>query len=727
MNSSLDIEITPCLTPPDSALQALFAAHGAGDFHRLLALSEAMCRTYPRFILGYKALGVALTALGRKKEALVPMRRACELDPQDDEAVANLGQTLLEVGEVDEALTLQQQAVAINPVSPVAHNNLAVAWLQAKQFDKAMQAVRRAVLLDAHYAPAQAVLSLLLPDDNARAECLRQLDEQRRDAKVLAEIAYHTALVYRQQNRYFAALAMYREACRQQPNLVEAHCNLASVLQETGALSEALAPMRRALALAPNNLKIQTLPLQLMPYHADWSVADARRDALRYRDLVRRQIKPLFTHQALLAEKPSRLRVGLVSADLCLHAVFYFLYGVLAALHKQGAAVDFYAYPTGRKFDACSEQLRALCAAWTPIVDLDDVAAARQIHADGIHILFDLSGYTTGARLPMFALRPAPVQVSWLGWLGSTGMAGMDYFLADRCLYALMRGGEAGRPVAASAAKSIAKTVLSASEAGADIAAAAAVSPDAVLTHQTEFSERLWLMPDSWVCYVPPVDVPEVSPLPWLKNAYPTLGAFHNPNKVNDAVVARWAKILRAVPRVRFLWARPNFSDQQLVARYLALFAAAGIAAERITLYANRNPMAYWQVLREVDFIVDTFPCSGATTTCEALWMGVPTLTLHCLKAGQSARLSSCLSATYLHAVGLDDWICADEEAFVRQAKQFARPAAAAGLARLRAELRPRMQHSSLCDVPRWAGHFGVALDGMWRQARVDAGMVSAS
>jgi len=359
---------------------------------------------------------------------------------------------------------------------------------------------------------------------------------------------------------------------------------------------------------------------------------------------------------------PTRLRVGLVSGDLRRHPVGYFLDGLLA--HLVGGRIELFAYPTNHASDVLTERLRERCAAWRPLYGLSDAAAAQLIHDGGVHVLVDLSGHTAHNRLPVFAFKPAPVQVTWLGYFATTGVSEIDYLLAD--------------PVS--------------------------VPPE----DRAHFSEEIWYLPDTRMCFTPPQDAPAVAPPPALVNGFVTFGSFQNLAKLNDDVFALWARVLSALPDSRLRVQTEQLADASVRQRLLQRLKALAIDEERVSLHGMQLRETYLAAHREVDLILDTFPFPGGTTTCEALYMGVPTLTL----AGD--RLIGRQGASLLAAAGLGEWVARSPEQFVAQAIARARDLAA--LAALRTGLRSQVLASPLFDAPRFARHLEDALWSMWRR-----------
>jgi predicted O-linked N-acetylglucosamine transferase (SPINDLY family) len=386
-----------------------------------------------------------------------------------------------------------------------------------------------------------------------------------------------------------------------------------------------------------------------------------------YGKALRATVGPAYSNWLCSRRFPATsacLRVGLVSGDLCNHPVGYFLESLVD--HVDPARVELFAYPTAHKDDELTARIRPGFAAWHPIAGISDDVAARLIHADGVHLLIDLAGHTAGNRLPVFARKPAPVQVSWLGYFATTGVAEIDYLMADR-----VGVGEAQRD---------------------------------------QFTEAIWCLPETRLCFAPPVSSPPVGPLPAAASGHITFGCFQNLSKVDDSVLALWAKVLDALPGARLRMQCRELGYDPSRARLMQRMREHGIGDDRVSLLGRVERHDYLAAYHQVDMVLDTFPYPGGTTTCEALWMGVPTLTL----AGDS--LLARQGASLLTAAGLPDWVASNAASYVAQA--LSRAGDVEALSVLRAGLRDRVSASALFDAPRFARHFEDALWQMWRQSQ---------
>jgi len=456
------------------------------------------------------------------------------------------------------------------------------------------------------------------------------------------------------------AVQSCRRALAIKPDYAEAYNNLGNALKELGQIDDALASYRRAIEIKPDYVVAQTNLLFTLNYMSNHAPSYCLGEAHQYGRMVDKKVASRFSVWQCAAQ-PERLRVGMVSGDLRIHPVGYFLESLLAQLDP--ARIELIAYPTHHKKDELTARIRPYFSAWKPLIGESDESDARLIHADGVHILLDLSGHTGHSRLPLFAWKPAPVQASWLGYFATTGVTEMDYLLADKV----------GVPEA----------------------------------QRGEFSETVWYLPDTRLCFTPPaVDLP-VAYLPSLKNGYLTFGCYQNLAKVGHEVLTAWGNILTALPDAKLRWQSKQFGDSAVTNQLALRLQQHGIDPARVSLHGAVSRGAYLASHAEVDLILDTFPFPGGTTTCEALWMGVPTLTL----AGDT--LLARQGASLLTVARLEDWITTSVADYIDKAVKLA--GNLPKLAALRAGLREQVSKSPLLDAPRFARNFEEALRGMWQ------------
>ena len=453
------------------------------------------------------------------------------------------------------------------------------------------------------------------------------------------------------------AEASYRQAITLKPDFAEAHSNLGVTLQELGRLDEAEASYRQAIALKPDFAKAHNNLLML--------IGSMRFNKARYYDGagdfardVGETVASRFGTYSHNRDEES-LRIGFVSGDLKSHPVGYFIEGLLAQLRS--SSIELFAYPTVSTEDNLTGRLRTFFHEWRPLTGLNDMAAAQKIHSDGIHVLIDLSGHTAENRLPVFAWKPAPIQVSWLGYFASTGLSEMDYILGDPY-----------------------------------------VTPHEEADH---FSEKIWQLPETYLCFTPPDLDLEVASLPAYTNGFVTFGCFNNLARMTDEIVSVRAAILQAVPGSKLFLKDKQLDYESGRNRVFSRFASFNIAADRLILEGKSPREEYLECYGRVDIALSPFPYGGGTTSVEGLWMGVPVIT----KKGN--HFLSHLGESIAHNSGLSDWIALDEEEYVAKAVAFA--SNLESLSELRKGMRERILATPLFDAPRFALHFEQAIRAM--------------
>jgi protein O-GlcNAc transferase len=609
--------------------------------------------------------GNALLANGRSAEAVEQYRLAVSSDERSADAHVNLGFALLELGRPEEAAPVLERAIALAPASQDAHYLLGKALLAQRAFEPAIARLRQSIALKPALLVAALDLGKALHDlgRSDQAESVLRAALQANDAS--ADLHHYLGNVQLQQMRVHEAVASYRRAIALQPDRAAVHSNMAPALLELCDFSGAAAAARRALALDPQMHEARSNLLSALSCDVTCTPDEYLTEARTYGAIVTERAT---SYRVALknSTQPSgkRLRVGFVSGDLHNHPVGYFLDNVLA--HWNDADMAAVAYSNHPARDDLTVRLQGHVSEWRDISGMSDDAAAGLIAADRIDVLIDLSGHTAGNRLPLFARRLAPVQVSWLGYWASTGVPEIDHVLAD--------------PVSVP------------------------------VEQRAQFTENVWYLPDTRLCFSAPAMAggPAVTPPPALLNGYVTFGSFQRLTKLNDAVLGLWARVLHEVSNARLRLQSSQLGDATARAQLSARLAAVGIDASRVQLVGPGTRTEYLAAHAEVDILLDTFPHSGATTTCEALWMGVPTVTL----AG--GTMLSRQGASLLTCAGLAEWVAEDEAGYVQRTLRWARDIH--GLACVRLGLRDRVAASALFDAARFAAAFQEALLAMYQR-----------
>lgn len=553
-----------------------------------------------------------------------------------------------EAGRSLEAVVCYRSALAADPRHLRTLVNLGTLLKQLRRWEEAESCYMRALEIAPDFAEIHMnlgnVRKALQRHDDA-VLCYQRALQLNPD---LADAHYNLGSTLADLGRLRESLASLHTALRLQPHFPEVLHALGHALKLQGDGEASLAALRQGLSLAPEFSLLHSDLLMVMHYTPSQSSADIFAEACAYgkRFPARAARKPA-------AGKTGPVRVGFVSGDLRNHPVGYFTESVFKALDP--TACTLYAYHTTREEDALSVRIKPLFREWRTIGHLDTASAADLIRRDHLDLLIDLGGHTDGGRnLPICAHRPAPVQATWLGYANTTGLPAMDYIIAD--------------PV-----------TLPEQEAD-------------------RYTEQVVRLPETYLCFTPPTEDVPVTPPPVLVNGYVTFGNFSNPIKINEAVIRCWGELLRNMPTARLMLKHEAFGATDEQDRYISLFNHLGVNRERV-IFSGKSPrQEYLAAYGAVDCILDTFPFPGGTTTGEALWMGVPTLTL-----AQSRGMYGHHGELFMKTVGLDDWVAYAETEYLARAHHLC--TTPDSLVHLRSQLRSRFLTSPLCDADRFARH----------------------
>lgn len=618
-----------------------------------------LAQKFPKHPFGWKLLGAVQTRQGRKDSAVAAKIKAVHLDPNDAESHSNLGNALKEVGRLEEAATSCLEAIRINASLAEAHSNLGSVLKELGRLKDAESSCREAIRLKPSLAEARYNLGITVYELGRLEESEAAYREAIQIRPDYPEAHSNLAVVLRVRGRLEEAEACCREAIRIKSDFAEAHCNLGLVLRDIGYLQESEASYREALRIKPDYFEAYSNLLFLLSYVEKTSPADYLQEAAKFGHLVSEKIIEKFTAWPLV-RKPVKLRVGLVSSDFRNHPVGYFIEGLCENLNPD--RVELIAFSNCDREDELTMRIKPLFIEWHSIFGMNDQKASHAIHGSNINVLVDLSGHTAKNRLAVFAKKPAPIQVNWLGYWASTGVSEIDYLLGDPY-----------------------------------------VTPPAESSH---FSEEIWALPETYLCFSPPKLEIDVGPLPALANGYVTFGCFNNLSKIGKEVVELWSNVLHRVSDSRLFLKTHQLGEAALAEAVVCQFSAKGIAPERLVLEGPSSRVELLQAYNRVDIALDPFPYPGGTTTAEALWMGVPVLT----KAGD--RFLSHVGESIAYNAGQSDWIAQDDDAYVAKAVSFSSNPQA--LSEIRQGLRAQVLSSPLFDAPRFARHFEEAMWGMW-------------
>lgn len=679
----------------NEAIKSAFEHYQSGNLERSEHICKDILRRRPADVDTMHFLGIICSQLGKFDDAVRYLKEASRLDRTNPYAYFHLGNAHQGKGEYDDAMNCYRQAIQLNPEYAEAYNNLGNVHRGKGEYDGAMACYQQAIQTDPQYAGAYYNLGNILQEkgqlDKAIASYNKAIELNPNDADAYNDLG----VAFKDKGRLDEALDCYQKALHLDPEHYSAHHNRGYALMKQGRLEEATESYQSALRIEPDSwLTLESLGSAL--------VQQGKLDEAEtyYRCAIRINANYLIAHEALLvimnynsrydaqtifsehltfarehAEPLSavipphsnerspvrRLRIGYVSPDFRRHSVAYFIEPVLAS-HNHGHC-EIFCYSDVSFPDEVTTRIQGYADHWQNILGKSDEVVARLIQRDSIDILVDLAGHTANNRVLVFARKPAPVQVSWVGYLATTGFSAMDYRIADRYT-------------------------------------------DPPGTTEQFYTEKLMRLPQSFLCYLPDKDSPVVGDLPAQTSGHITFGSFNNLVKVSPGVFALWARILKALPESCLIMKARSLSDRSTRQYAMEMFTQEGVTAERIVLLPWDPSPKHLMTYNEVDIGLDTFPFNGGTTTCEALWMGVPVITL----AGTA--YASRTGVSLLSNVGLADLIACTPERYVEIAVNLAKDINR--LQTLRRELRSRVAHSPLTNAKQFTDNLEKCYREVW-------------
>ncbi len=566
-----------------------------------------------------------LAAVRNFVEALSAYDEVLAAFPDNDDLRMQAGATAYNSGDAQRAFDYFKSALKINPRNSGAYSNIGVLLKQAGRYEEAVQ----------YYIQSIAISPSALSYGNL-------------------------GNLYRSLYEISKANGCYLKGLELDNKNSELLNNFGLCLINQGKIAQGIELYTRGLLLNPNHKATQHNFLLGIQYNHTIDI---------YKILARhsgwgKSVTPPNGPSTVHPNNPSpdrTLRIGFVSADMGKHPVGYFLQQLFA--NHDARLFSLYCYSDRTAEDHISEKLREYAHSWTNCLLLSDEELFQRIATDEIDILIDLAGHTAKNRLRVFAQKPAPVQCTWAGYVGTTGLPAMDYIVSDRWQ-----------------------------------------TPDGFEAYSVEAPLRL---ADGYITYTAPDYTPDVGPLPALHNGYVTFGCFNNISKINDAVISLWGGLLRRMPNAKLLMITHALKDQPLNAQFRERFTAAGANESQLLLEGSVPHAELLDAYNRVDIGLDPFPYSGGLTTCESIYMGVPVVTL------PGRRFCSRHSASHLSNVGLADWVVTGREEYIAKALQAAKDLN--GLAALRAGMRAQVAASPLCDGKRFAESFQKAMRRIWK------------
>ncbi len=615
----------------------------------------------PEFPEALNNLGICYARQRRFAEAVLSYRRAIKIKPDFAEAYNNLGAALLRAGKHDTAVEALEQAIRIRPGYSDAYNNLGGALRESGRIDQGILCFEKALGLRPDFPEGLNNLGLALSQLGRQEEAVKHI---RRAIELKPDFAgayFHLGLVYKDQSQIALAEREFAKALELEPDHVGASASLGIIRMEQGLHVEG----RKLMLFALEKEKDWQL-------HSNYCLLSNYDPSLNGEAVldIHRQWERDYGRPNKLAgphendRSPDRpLRIGYVSPDFRVHAVSHFIEPLLRGHDQQQFQTICYSHVA--RPDSVTHLLQSLATGWREIHGKSDDDVERMIRSDKIDILVDLAGHTARNRLTLFARRPAPVQVSMIGYPCTTGLSAIDYKISDPWVD----------------------------------------PPEA----DRFYTEKLWRLPGSFWCFRPLDDREPIGELPARKNGGRiTFGSVNNFAKISDAVLDLWAQIVAAVADSTIAFQSAALTSDIVRQRVYSAFAKRGVGADRIKLTTWSGFADYVDLIRATDIALDPFPFNGGTTTCHLLFYGVPVVTL----AGE--RQVSRMGVSMMHAIGLDDWVARSPQQYVELA--VAKASDLDGLATTHSAIRSRLLASPLCNSANYAREVETAYRQMWQQ-----------
>ncbi len=616
----------------------------------------------PRLVDAHNNLGTVLKARKAYDEAKEHYQTAIALKPDCAAAHTNLGAIYYAQGEIDKAADSYRAALSFEPTLVLSRLNLGTMLVRQSRLDEALAAFQEVLRVDPNSALAYLGIANVCQLKGFLSDAVTYCQQALRIEPDNFEAYCNMGMAWSEQGFRDEGIECCRKAIELKPSSAAGHGNLAGSLQALGRLDEALEHYRRAIELTPDDSRVHSNYLYCLNYHPAYDAQQLYDEHLAWARLHAEPLTAVAAPHTNVRDADRRLRVGYVSPHFKHHAVNFFSEPMLASHDHE--RFEVFCYSNLVTPDETTSRLQGYADAWRDTLSLNDEQLATQVRDDQIDILVDLTGHIAGGdRLCMFARKPAPVQVTYIGYQNTTGMTAMDYRLTDE------HSDPAGKT-------------------------------------EHLHTEQLVHLPRSFFCYLPSTDAPSVNPPPALERGYVTFGSMNNYSKINPLVLETWARVLQRVPRSRLLvradmtpWLREHLTRT---------FAGFGIDVERLELVNRVKRVDYMEMIRGLDIAFDPFPFNGHTTTCDCFWQGVPVVTLagetYVTRFGSSAMVS----------LGLDELIARTPDEYVEIAVRLATEASRRQ--ELRETLRERMAASPILDFQGFTRNLEAEYRRMWHR-----------
>ena len=646
--------------PTQESVKFILELFNSSKFIEAKKEIDKQIATYPNSSILYNILGAILAAQNQLDKAVENYKKAIKINPNYAQAYNNLGIALHKLNKINEAIDCYKNALRIKTDFVEAFNNIGNAICELNRPEDALHYFERAIQVKPDYAEAYYSLGITYQDLGKQKKAIDNFQKAIKIKPGYAEAYNNLGVVFRDLTRFDESISSYNKAISLKPKYEKSYNNLGNLLNDLGKYDEATAAFHQAIKIKPDYALAYSNLLFNLNYKTDFDPDEYLLEAKKFR--LNCQPKKNLSFQYQYETKPTKLRLGIVSADFGNHPGGYFSLSTLRELSKKN--FELIAYSNFDREDEFSSHFRSLFSKWNSIQKKKDDKVVEQIFKDGIHILMDLQGHSAKNRLPIFVHKPAPIQASWLAQ-GSTGIPEIDYFI--------------GSPH---------------------------ITPK---SEEKYYVEKVLRLPEISQCFTPPDFDVKINSLPALKNNFITFGCVNNISKINDNVIALWSKILLSISNSKLLIKNQNLDNKKITENFLERFKKQDISKNRLILRGGSiTRKELLEVYNEIDIVLDPFPFQGVTTTCEAVWMGVPAIVLkgdrYLFHFGESINAN----------LNMYDWIAENRNEYISKAIKFSSDVDQ--LSKIRMNLRKIALQSPVFDAPRLSKHFSQMLWKMWEK-----------
>ena len=646
----------------NKTIESALKNYQTGNLQKAEHLCKNILGKNPHNITAIHLLGLIFYQMGNYDSAIKYLQRSIQLNKNNGNVYTDLGNALCKKGHLDEAISCYQKALQLNPDNANVYNNLGFAYKNKGQLDEAISYYQKALQLNPKDADIYNSLGTALKDRGQLDKAITFFQKAIQINPYCVDAHNNLGAVYQIKGLLNDATSYLLKTITLNPHYTSAYNNLGIVFIDKGDIHKAEMYFQKILQIQPNHSVAYSNLLLGMSYDKLFSPESIHAEHVRYADQFE---KPLLGQRSVHLNKPipdRRLRIGYISSDFRRHSVAYFIEPVLSAHNHKD--FDIFCYADVVAPDEMTRRLHGQADCWRTIVKKSHEDVAALIRKDSIDILIDLSGHTAKNRMLVFARKPAPVQVTWIGYPATTGLSAMDYKIVD------------------------------------------SYTDPPGITEQY-YSEELIRMPNCFLCYLPDFESPDVGPLPALSSEHIRFGSFNNFSKISTEVIDLWGRILLGLPEAQLVLKTRCLIDPTIRADVLEMFTRMGITSDRIDLLSwTPSTKEHLGIYNQIDIALDTFPYNGTTTTCESLWMGVPVISL----TGNTH--ASRVGGSLLANTGLKELTATTSEEYICIASDLARDIGR--LQYLRKSLRTRIANSPLTDANRFTKDLELCYRNIW-------------